>query len=41
MVEKRLELSGRVAFVPWGAELALIEAALRALIDLAQEVGDV
>jgi hypothetical protein len=36
-VEKRVELSGRVAFVPWGAELSLIEEALRALLDLAKE----
>jgi len=34
MVEKRVELSGRVAFVPWGAELSLIEEALRALLNL-------
>jgi hypothetical protein len=39
MVEKRVELSGRVAFVPWGAELSLIEDALRALLDLAKEVA--
>jgi hypothetical protein len=39
MVEKRVELSGRVAFVPWGAELSLIEEALRALLDLATVVA--
>jgi hypothetical protein len=39
MVEKRVEFSGRVAFVPWGAELSLIEEALRALVDLAKEVA--
>jgi hypothetical protein len=38
MVEKRVELAGRVAFVPWGAELSLIEEALRALLDLAEQV---
>jgi hypothetical protein len=35
MVEKGFQISGRVAIVPWGAELALIEEALQALIDLA------
>jgi hypothetical protein len=39
MVEKKVELSGRVALVPWGAELSLIEEALRALRDLADEVA--
>jgi hypothetical protein len=39
MVEKRVELSGRVAFVPWGADLSLIEEALRALLDLPPEVA--
>jgi hypothetical protein len=39
MVEKRVELSGRVAFVPWGADLSLIEEALRALLDLPTEVA--
>jgi hypothetical protein len=34
MVEKRVELFGRVAFVPWGADLSLIEEALRALLEL-------
>jgi hypothetical protein len=37
MVEKRVDLSGRVAFVPWGAELSPIEDSLRALLDLAKE----
>jgi hypothetical protein len=34
MVEKKVELSGRVALVPWGAELPLVEEALRALVAL-------
>jgi len=34
MVEKSVDLSGHVAIVPWGAELSLIEDALRALLDL-------
>ncbi len=33
MVENGFELSGRVAIVPWGADLALTQAALEALID--------
>jgi hypothetical protein len=36
MVEKSVELSGRVAVVPWGAELPVIEEALRALVGLAK-----
>jgi hypothetical protein len=36
MVEKKVELSGRVAFLPWGAELPLVEQALTALLQLAQ-----
>jgi hypothetical protein len=32
MVEKRVELWGNVAIVPWGAELPLVEEALTALI---------
>lgn len=39
MVEKRVELRGRVAVVPWGTDLSLIEEALRALLDLATEVA--
>jgi hypothetical protein len=39
MVEKRVELSGRAAFVPWGADLSLIEEALRALLDLPTEIA--
>ena len=35
MVEEKFEISERVAIVPWGAELSLIEEALRALLDLA------
>jgi hypothetical protein len=38
MVEKRVERSGRVAFVPWGADLSLIEEALRTLLDVAREI---
>lgn len=34
MVERSFELSGNVAIVPWGAELSLIEDAIRALLDL-------
>jgi hypothetical protein len=34
MVEGSLSLSGNVAIVPWGAELSLIEDAIRALLDL-------
>ena len=34
MVEKRVELSGRVAFVPWGAELPLVEEAITVLLRL-------
>ncbi len=37
MVEKKVELSGRVALLPWGAELALVEEALTALLQLARE----
>jgi hypothetical protein len=33
MVENGFEISGRVAVVPWGAELSLIEDALQALVD--------
>ena len=33
MVEEGFEISGRVAIVPWGAELSLIEKALQALLD--------
>jgi hypothetical protein len=36
MVEKKVDQSGRVAFVPWGAELALVEAPAAAETD----VGD-
>jgi hypothetical protein len=36
LIEKRVELVGHIAFVPWGAELSLIEEALRALVDLAK-----
>jgi hypothetical protein len=36
MVEGRFEISGRIAVVPWGAELPLIEDALRALLDVAK-----
>jgi hypothetical protein len=39
MVEKRVELSGGIAFVPWGADLSLIEESLRGLLDLAREVA--
>ncbi len=35
MIDKVVELSGNVAFVPWGAELSLIEEALRTLVNLA------
>jgi hypothetical protein len=38
MVEKRVELSGRLVFVPLGADLSLVEEALRALLDLPTEV---
>jgi hypothetical protein len=34
MVERSFSLSGNVAIVPWGAELPLIENAIRALLDL-------
>ena len=34
MVERSFSLSGNVAIVPWGAELSLIEDAIRALLDL-------
>jgi hypothetical protein len=34
MIEKSFNLSGHIAIVPWGAELSLIEDALRALLDL-------
>ena len=34
MIEKSFNLSGHVAIVPWGADLSLIEDALRALLDL-------
>jgi hypothetical protein len=34
LVEKRVELCGRVAFVPWGAELPLVEEAIAALVAL-------
>ena len=37
MVEKKVELSGRIAFLPWGAELPLVEEALAALFHLAKE----
>ena len=37
MVERRVELAGNVAVVPWGAELSLIEEALRALLNVPQE----
>ena len=36
MVEEGFEISGRVAIVPWGAELFLIEEAIQALIDRAE-----
>jgi len=36
MVEEGFEISGRVAIVPWGAELFLIEEALQALLDCAK-----
>ena len=39
MVETRVECSGRVVFVPWGADLSLIEEALRTLLDVAREVA--
>jgi hypothetical protein len=35
MVEKRIELCERVVFVPWGAELPLIEDAIAALVQRA------
>jgi hypothetical protein len=31
MVDAKVELRGRVAFVPWGAELRLVAGALSAL----------
>jgi hypothetical protein len=34
MVEKSFSLCGKVGIVPWGAELSVIEDALRALLDL-------
>ena len=34
MVERSYKLSGKVATVPWGADLPLIEDAIRALLDL-------
>jgi len=34
MVEKSFELCGGVAIVPWGADLPLVEDAIRALLDL-------
>jgi hypothetical protein len=37
MVEKKVELSGRIAFLPWGAELPLVEGALTALLRLAKQ----
>jgi hypothetical protein len=39
MVEKKVEVVGRTAFVPWGAELPLVEEALEALIGLTQEIA--
>jgi hypothetical protein len=38
MVERQFEISGSVAIVPWGAELPLIEQALRALLDRAKSL---
>ena len=40
MVEKGFELSGRVAVVPWGAELSVIEEALRALLRIAEPTDE-
>jgi hypothetical protein len=37
LVEKKVEISGRVAFVPWGAEITLIEDALASLLQLARQ----
>jgi hypothetical protein len=37
LVDKKVELSGRVGFVPWGAELSLIEEALQMLLGLVPE----
>jgi hypothetical protein len=34
MVENGFQVSGRVAMLPWGAELPLVEEALRALLAL-------
>jgi len=34
MVEGSFELCGNVAILPWGAELTLIEEAIRTLLDL-------
>jgi hypothetical protein len=34
MVDKEVELAGRVALVPWGAELPLVEEALTMLLEL-------
>ena len=39
MVEKSFNLSGNVATVPWGAELSLIENAIRALLDLCAQAS--
>jgi hypothetical protein len=36
MVEKKIELVGRVAFVPWGTDLGLVEEALIALLQVAK-----
>jgi len=36
MVERSFSLFGNVAIVPWGAELSLIEDAIRALLELSE-----
>jgi hypothetical protein len=34
MIERSFELAGNTAIVPWGAELSIVEHAIRALLDL-------
>jgi hypothetical protein len=38
MIEKQVEVRGRAAFVPWGADVDLVEEALTALVALAEGV---
>jgi hypothetical protein len=40
MVEKKVERSGRIACLPWGAELPLVEEAIAGLVPLVKEQTD-